>query len=66
MINNDQNSVNLLLGNGDGTFQNPLIYRVKNGPSSLAVGVFRNKNRLDLAVTNSIDNSVSILLNSCM
>jgi hypothetical protein len=60
------NDVSLLLGNGDGTFQNQLGYSVGFGPSSMAVGAFRNKNALDLAVTNFLDNNVAILLNSCL
>ncbi len=54
-----------LLGNGDGTFQNPLTYAVDNGLSSLAVGAFKDARELDIVVVNTIANSVSILLNSC-
>jgi hypothetical protein len=32
------------------------------GPSAIALGDFNGDNRLDLAVTNSADNTVSILL----
>jgi hypothetical protein len=58
------NTLTLLLGNGDGTFTSasgsPLP--VGAGPSSIAVGDFNGSGRLGLAVTNWTGNTVSILL----
>jgi hypothetical protein len=58
--------VNLLPGNGDGTFQGAVNYFVGfngNQPTSLAVGNFTGNGPLDLAVTNWDAGSVSVLLN---
>jgi hypothetical protein len=62
--NNTDNTVSVLLGNGDGTFRNdpngPL--QVGGFPSSVAVGDFNRDGVPDLAVANSNDNTVSVLL----
>jgi large repetitive protein len=50
------------LGNGDGTFQAAVNYAVGSWPSSVAVGDFKGDGKLDLAVTNSGSNNVSVLL----
>jgi hypothetical protein len=61
--NSSNNTVEVLRGNGDGTFQsNPLILPVGAGPLSVAVGDFRHIGKLDLAVTNSGSDTVSVLL----
>ena len=56
------NTVSVLLGNGDGTFQAPVTYVVGFGPASLAVGDLNGDGKLDLAVANYSDNTVSVLL----
>ena len=43
-------SVNVLIGNGDGTFQNPVSYAVGNNPQSIATGDINQDGHLDLAV----------------
>ena len=60
------NSLSLLLGNGDGNFQNQIVYTVGYNPISVTAGDFNNDTKLDLAVVNHYDNAVSILLNSCL
>ena len=58
------NQIAVLLGNGDGTFQNPVFYTVgspANWPSSLTAGDFDFDGHLDVAVANTGDNTVSIL-----
>jgi hypothetical protein len=55
------NTFSVLLGNGDGTFQTGFIGAVDE-PGGVAVGDFNGDGRLDLAVTNSSDNTVSVLL----
>lgn len=64
VANSASNNVTLLLGNGDGTFTEAASspFPVGNGPTSLAVGDFNGDGRLDLAVTNATDGTVSILL----
>jgi hypothetical protein len=56
------NTVSILLGNGDGTFQQPTSLTVGANPSALAVGDFNNDGKLDLIVTNSGDSTVGVLL----
>jgi hypothetical protein len=63
---NGVDAVSVLRGNGDGTFQSAVNYLVgPNGsqPTSLAAGDFLGHGKIDLAVTNFIANTVSVLLN---
>ena len=63
-------AIDVLLGNGDGTFQPQVAYTTATGvatqgedPVGVAVGDFRNDGKLDLAVaTNAAVKGVSILL----
>ena len=56
------NTVTVLLGNGDGTFQPALNLTVGTNPNSVAVADFNGDGKLDLAVANNGSNTVSILL----
>jgi hypothetical protein len=57
------NSVSVLLGNGDGSFQVPLNFAAGSKPASVAVGDFNGDGQLDLAVANYVfGGSVSVLL----
>ena len=53
----DPGQVSILLGNGDGSFQNPVSYAVGSGPRSVAVGSLRGNGTLDLVVTDLNDTS---------
>jgi Bacterial Ig-like domain (group 3)/FG-GAP-like repeat len=55
-------TVNILLGNGDGTFQPQQTYIVGNRPDSIAMADFNGDGILDLAVLNSTDDNVTVLL----
>ena len=54
-------TVNVLLGNGDGTFQDPIRIAVGMGASSVVVGDFNGDLIPDIAVISS-GNTVSVLL----
>jgi hypothetical protein len=58
--------VSILLGNGDGTFQAPVLYDAGISPTSIVAGDFNSDGHLDLAVTDAGANGgaggVSILL----
>ena len=55
-------TVSILLGNGDGTFQNQASYPVGNNPSAVLVADVNGDGDADLVVMNRDDNSVSVLL----
>jgi len=59
------NQIAVVLGNGNGTFQAPVFYTVGTGvntPTSLTTGDFNHDGNLDVAVANTGDDTVSILL----
>ena len=65
VANQGDNTVSILLGRGGGTFvpaTNPAV-PAGGAPTSIAVGDYNVDGRLDLAVTNQMDNAVSVLLN---
>ena len=62
VANSGSNTMSVLLGNGDGTFQSQVTYPVGQAPQAVAAGDFTGDGHLDLAVTNSGDNTVSVLL----
>ncbi|MFZ0737572.1 MAG: VCBS repeat-containing protein [Candidatus Acidiferrales bacterium] len=57
-------TITLLLGNGDGTFTQAAgsPYAVGHGPYQIAAADFNGDGKLDLAVANLTDGTVSILL----
>jgi len=56
------NTISILLGKGDGTFQPRVDYAVGSSPLSIVAGDFNGDGKLDLAVANSGSNSISVLL----
>jgi FG-GAP-like repeat len=54
--------VDIFLGNGDGTFADPITFSLGGELSELSAGDFNNDGRLDLTVTHGDMNKVSILL----
>jgi len=61
---NVSGTANVFLGNGDRTFQSALSFAVGTGPYSVLEADFNHDKAPDLAVTNSADNTVSVLLNA--
>ncbi len=60
----DDNTISLLQGNGDGTFQTPALITLPNGfnPTALVAADFNNDGHMDLAVTSAGSNLVQIFL----
>jgi hypothetical protein len=59
--NEFSNSVSVLLGNGDGTFQPAVSYPVGANPIAVSIGDFTGDGKLDIFTVNS-NSSVSVLL----
>jgi hypothetical protein len=57
-------SVHVLLGNGDGTFAAPTTMAAGRGAYAVTVAEVNGDGKPDLLVTNSFDNTVSVLLNT--
>jgi hypothetical protein len=55
-------SVNILLGNGDGTFRYGASYPGGTVPVSIAVADFSGNHKLDLAIANSEGVGISVLM----
>jgi hypothetical protein len=62
VINQASNTVSVLLGNGDGTYQPKIDYATGAAPTGVVVADFNADGKLDLAVANFGANSVSVLL----
>jgi hypothetical protein len=62
LADSNNNTVDVLLGNGDGTFQPAVEYGVGQSPDSLVVGDFNGDGHLDLAVANLYSNDISVFL----
>ena len=60
--NDFDNTVSVLLGNGDGTFQSQRTFAVGSRPYSVAVADVNGDGKPDLVAANYGDNSVSVLL----
>jgi hypothetical protein len=58
----NSSGANVLLGNGDGTFQTAASFNAGNSADAVAVGDFNNDGNQDLAVANGESICVSILL----
>jgi hypothetical protein len=55
-------SVNILLGNGDGTFQYGASYPGETSPNTIAIADFNGDHKLDLAIANDQGVGISVLL----
>ena len=64
VANYDQNTVSVLLGQGDGTFAPAAAFSAGANPRSISIGDLNGDGKPDLAVVNSASNTVSVLLGS--
>ena len=62
-VNTSTNSVDVLLGNGNGTYQAPRTFAAASSPGSIAVGDFNGDGWTDLVVVNTTGTRLSVLLN---
>ncbi|MFL6231186.1 MAG: FG-GAP-like repeat-containing protein [Pyrinomonadaceae bacterium] len=64
-VNNFDSSVSVLVGNGDGTFRAAVTYSLTGGAATLSKSLvaadFNGDGRVDLAVSNFLRHSVSVL-----
>ena len=56
------NALDILIGNGDGTFRAAVPYALTSAASSVVVGDFNGDGKLDLAVANWQTNDISIFI----
>ena len=61
VANQADDTVSVLMGNGDGTFGAPADFTVGLAPSSVAVGDFNGDGDLDIVTTNEGDDTISVL-----
>ncbi|WP_169216585.1 FG-GAP-like repeat-containing protein [Brasilonema sp. UFV-L1] len=64
VVNFNDNTVSVLLNNGNGTFGTASNFAVGSNPVSVTTGDFDGDGKLDLAVANNNSNNVSVLLNN--
>jgi len=65
VANNGTDQLLVFLGNGDGTFKTPTAattIATGRGPTSITAADFNADGNMDLAVTNQLDNTVSVFL----
>jgi len=55
--NDGSQTLNILLGNGDGTFQNPITFAAGVGSGDMGIADFNNDGLLDFAIGGSLDGS---------
>ncbi len=62
VANYADNTVEIFLSNGNGTFGSGILAATGTGPDALAVGDFNGDGKLDLAVANQTDSTISVFL----
>lgn len=61
VANQADDTVSVLLGNGDGTFGAPADFPVGQSPASVAVGDFNADGHLDIVTANEGDDTIAVL-----
>ena len=61
-VDGPTNSVRVLIGNGDGTYQSVASYRASGGPRDIQVADFNSDGLQDVVFTNEDSGQVSVLL----
>ena len=56
------NTVSILIGNGDGTFQAPVTYATGSAPTATFAGDFNGDGFQDIFLSNANDGTISVLL----
>lgn len=64
VVNYQSNSVSILLGKGDGTFETAVNYTVGTEPSAICVGDFNGDGAPDIAVADELGQTIAILINN--
>jgi Ca2+-binding RTX toxin-like protein len=62
VANYNSNTVEVLLGNGDGSFQSPLTFKVANGPTAVAVADINGDGIPDIIVASAGSDELTVLL----
>ena len=62
VANQGSNIISVLLGFGDGTFRDAMVYSTGSRPIFVAAADFNNDNRLDIAVANYWSDNVGVFL----
>ena len=55
-------NIAVLIGNGNGTFQDPMLFSAESTPFSAAFGDFDQNGSRDIATANGFGNNISVLL----
>lgn len=63
VANIDDNTVSILMGNGDGTFQPQILINVGAAPRGIAVLDYDGDGDMDIANTNSASGNISLITN---
>src|SRR5436853_5362975 len=62
VANSGDNTISVLLGNGNGIFQSPRSYPVGQRPFAVALSEFNGDGKRDIVTANNSSDSVSVLL----